>query len=110
MHRVQLKLLTVSKTFAAGLCFIAIMIAELPFGFAGDKEVKAAASALTAIIESSKVGQSVQAEKLFESIPANSTVKPVAAYSLALVQIRDQQFSQAWKILTTPSTIQLPTS
>lgn len=103
MHRVPLKLLNVSKTFAAGLFFIAIMIASLPFGFAGDKEDKAAVSALIAIIESSKAGQADQAGKLFESIPANSTVKPVAAYSLALVQIRDQQFSQAWKVLTSPS-------
>ncbi len=100
MHR-QLKLQTVLKTFVV-LFFIAILIVTLPFALAGDKEDKAATSALIAIIESGKTGQTAQAEKLFESIPANSNVKPVAAYSLAVVQIRDQQFSPAWKVLTTP--------
>jgi len=43
-----------------------------------------------------------EAETLFASIPADSSLKPIAAYALALVQIRETQFPEAWKSLTAP--------
>ncbi len=99
MHFLQINSLQISKTIAVCLFFSALVNA-LPLCFAGDREELAAVNALIAIIESGNTGHANEAEEHFKSIPAASNSKPIAAYTLALVQIREHQFSQAWKTLT----------
>ena len=67
---------------------------------ADEKEDLIAAGALIAMVESGKSDQSKQALLLFDSIPANSKVKPVAAHAIALVHIQEHQNSEAWKAIT----------
>ena len=67
---------------------------------ADEKEDLAAAGALIAMVESGKSDQAKQALLLFDSIPADSNVKPVAAHALALVHIQEHQNSEAWKAIT----------
>ena len=76
-----------SKTFNVLLITIAILVTPVSFCLAGEKEELAAAKALIAIIESGNAGQIKQAETLFASIPANSSLKPIAAYALAVLQL-----------------------
>jgi hypothetical protein len=90
-----LKLLTIT---AVGLVLTAV-----PLCLAGEKEELAAINAMIAIVESGKKDQAKEAEELFDSIAVDSKMKPVAAYSLALVQLREHQFSEAWKSITTPT-------
>ena len=88
----------VSRTFAFGIFFVAMAQCV-----ADEKEEMAAASSLIAIVEGGKADQAELAKKLFDSIPDESKSKAVAAYSLALVHIREHQNSEAWKLVTAPS-------
>ena len=87
-----------SRTLVVGILFITV-----PLCFAGEKEDLAAASELIAIVEGGKTDQAKQAKRLFDSIPAESKSKPIAAYSLALVHIRENQLLEASKVLSAPS-------
>ena len=86
------------RTLAVGLLFIAV-----PPCFAGEKEELAAASELIATVEGGKADQAKQAKKVFDSIPAESKSKPIAAYSLALIHIRENQLLEATEVLSAPS-------
>jgi len=88
---------------AVVLFFLLISFATAPFCLAGDKEDLAGSNAFLAIVESGAVDDFNRAEKLFDAIPLESKLKAVAAHSMALIYIRDQKFSEAWKILGTPS-------
>jgi DNA repair exonuclease SbcCD ATPase subunit len=94
----QTNYFNLSSTLAVGILFT-----TLPLCLAGDKEEKAAASAMIAFVESGKSGQAEAAKKLFDSIPAESKSKAVATYSLALVHMRERQYSEASRVLDTPS-------
>ena len=83
------------KTLAAG-----ILVCISSFCVADDKEELVSTRALIDIVEGEKLEQSEFAAKLFHLIPANSNAKPVAAHALALIQIREQKYSDAWKALT----------
>ena len=88
---------------ACFLLFTAMAITVCPLSLAYEKADLAAANALIAIIEGGEVGQAKQAKELADSIPAESKVKPVSALALAMIYIRESQFSEAWRVLTTPA-------
>lgn len=83
------------STFVFGL-----LLTVASHSLADEKEDLAAAGALIAMVESGKSDQAKQALLLFDSIPADSNVKPVAAHALALVHIQEHQNSEAWKAIT----------
>ena len=95
MHLLQLNYFRFTTTMAVGLL---LTVASLCL--AGEKEDLAAASALIAMVESGKSDQAKQAILLFDSIPADSKVKPVAAHAIALLHIQEHQNSEAWKAIT----------
>ncbi len=92
-----------SRAFPFWLVLSCIFVGRLPICSAGDKEDKAAAYALIVILENAEAGQAKPAEALFHSIPMDSSVKPQAAYSFALIQMREGRYSEAWKALAAPS-------
>ncbi len=85
---------------SASLLIASTLVPVLPICRAGDKEDKAATNALITMVENNETGQSNHAESLFLSISPDSSVQPVAAYSLALIEIREGKYSKAWKALT----------
>ena len=94
---------TCSTWPACFLLFTAMAITVCPLSLADEKADLAAANALIAIVEGREVGQTKQAKELADSIPAESKVKPVAAIALALIHIRESQFSEARKVLAVPA-------
>ncbi len=96
MHLLQSNCFNFTRTIAFGL-----LLTIAPYCLADEKKDLAAAGALIAMVESGKSDQAQQALRLFDSIPADSKVKPVAANALALVHIQEQQNSEAWKAVTT---------
>ena len=84
-----------TRTIAVGL-----LLTIAPTCLADNKDDLAAAGALITMVESGKLDQAQQALPLFDSIPADSKVKPVAAYAVALVHIHEHQNSEAWRAIT----------
>jgi len=95
MHLLETNYFRFTSTIAFGL-----LVPFAPHCLAGEKEDLAAAGALIAMVESGESDQAPQALRLFDSIPADSKVKPVAAHALALVHIQEHQNSEAWKAIT----------
>ena len=104
---IRMNLGSVLKTLTIGLFFNAVLVTTTPFCIADLKEELAAASKLIAIAESSDAGQASRAQELFASIPEASKAKPIAAHTLALIQIREGKYSEAWKVLLAPSDVQV---
>ena len=105
MHFIRMNLCSVSKILAVWLFFNAFLVVTNPFSLAGEKEDMAAANKLIGFVESSDAGRASQAHELFDSIPEVSKAKPIAAYALALIQIREGEYSDAWKVLVAPSNV-----
>ena len=100
MHCLIASHFCVSKTLIQWLFLTAILCFSVPLGFADEKQDLAASNALIAIIESQDSAIQVnQAEDLFASIPAESKSKPLAAMAIALIYIRENRFSEAWRVL-----------
>ena len=66
-----------------------------PLSFADEKKDLAVAFELIEIVESDIVGQAREGQELFDSISEESKIKPIAAYALAVIQIRDGKYSEA---------------
>jgi hypothetical protein len=80
----------------------------IPIGFiatiypahAGDHE---STRMLISFVSNPKVEKWNEAPNLYASISGNSTFKPVAAQAMALIHIRQRNYSDAWKLLNAQS-------
>ena len=90
-----------SKAIVASVCLTAILFSTPTVCLAQQKTERDAVNRLILMVESGESGQTSQAQKLFLSIPVDSKCQPVAAIALGMRLIREREFSDAWKVLST---------
>ncbi len=102
--------LRASRTLMEMVCLIAILFSASPICLGKQKTEHNAVNRLISMVENGESGQSVQAQTLYLSIPADSKCQPVAALAFTLLEIRERQFSDAWKALSAASKDPIPSS
>ena len=99
-HISSLTCAALGKVFA--IAIVVNLLLSPSIAMVGDVEAKAAAIGLIAILEGDEKDKAEDAAMLFSKIPSSSELSPGAAYALALIQIREAKYPEAWTTLSLP--------